>query len=79
MTIINDTVPAPKYSTFWPSQDNSTMYMYGGLFVGNVSSDTGIWTYSPVAETWQLQENSIIPTRLVNGGMCIFGQIDPTI
>ena len=55
------------------------MYMYGGLFVGNVSSDTGIWTYSPVAETWQLQENSIIPTRLVNGGMCIFRQIDPTI
>lgn len=52
------------------------MYMYGGLFVGNVSSDTGIWTYSPNEETWQLQQESIIPTRLVNGGMCITRQID---
>ncbi|KAJ5937351.1 hypothetical protein N7454_004651 [Penicillium verhagenii] len=67
MTIVNDTVPAVKYQAFWASQDNSTMYMYGGLFVGNVSNDNGIWTYTPNQKTWQSQQESIIPARLVNG------------
>ena len=44
--------------------------MYGGLFVGNVSNDNGIWTYDTSGKTWQVQQEVIIPTRLVNGGVC---------
>ncbi|KAJ5266977.1 Kelch-type beta propeller [Penicillium angulare] len=68
LTIINDTVPDVKYQAFWPSRDNSTLYMYGGMFLNNVSTDTGIWAYSPNQKVWQiLEQEIIIPTRLVNG------------
>lgn len=68
LTVINNTVPDVKYQALWPDRDNSTLYMYGGLFVGNVSTDTGIWTYRTSDKIWQMQQESIIPTRLVNGG-----------
>ncbi|EEP76020.1 conserved hypothetical protein [Uncinocarpus reesii 1704] len=67
MSLIDPAIPKLKDQALWSSQDNSTLYCYGGRGVSNTSADNGIWTYKTAEKTWQLQQASVRPVRLVKG------------
>ena len=65
---IDSSVPNVKDQALWPNLENSTLYMYGGRFAANTSTDNGPWTYTIKDDSWQLQPITVKPTRLVYGG-----------
>ncbi|KAA8645014.1 uncharacterized protein ATNIH1004_009225 [Aspergillus tanneri] len=67
MSLVPSNIPKLKDQALWSSQDNATLFAYGGRGIRNTSSDNGIWTYKPQTRSWSLQQTGIIAVRRLGG------------
>ncbi|KAJ5648013.1 hypothetical protein N7490_004385 [Penicillium lividum] len=67
MSKIDATVPKVKDMALWSNAANTTLYQYGGRYLGSVTSENTVWTYTAKNESWNAQEGSVPPKRLEYG------------
>lgn len=67
LSVIPTSVPNLKDQALWSSQDNSTLFAYGGRGASNTALDNGVWEYDLKNQQWNLQTTSVKPVRLEGG------------
>ncbi|KAL2833737.1 hypothetical protein BDW59DRAFT_138116 [Aspergillus cavernicola] len=67
MSLVSYDVPKLKDQALWSNRDNTTLFSYGGRGASDTSPDDGVWTYNITDGSWQVQQTSVKPVRLLSG------------
>ncbi|KAA8914640.1 hypothetical protein FN846DRAFT_926013 [Sphaerosporella brunnea] len=67
MSLVDKAVPIIKDQAWWPNQDGSKIFLYGGRGASNTQVDDGIWEYHTQTNTWHRQPVGSRPIRLAGG------------
>ncbi|KAL5043597.1 hypothetical protein BDW71DRAFT_187728 [Aspergillus fruticulosus] len=65
--LIPSDVPKLRDQALWANRANTTLFSYGGRGASDTPSDDAVWTYNISDCSWEMQQASVKPVRLVHG------------